>query len=684
MKYFRVSTFITINALVFYLIWVSIVSNPLMVHDPDIQNTSQTLSSDPISFSITSPNARTPIESTIIPKTNMTVSQYISGRGNVKTLELQLQSLNTTHWFTRADYQNVDSIDPPFDSPFESEINRDSTNHFYNSTNYWGWEGETSDVFDFWIDPTNFSKDYKFSYPSAGNFNITVHNLENITLDGVGTFEAWNMSVDFSNLPNFFYYEKNTGMFLSSYLRIVSDIWYNLTSLETASLPDDYKGPILSSASPSNETLLASGSLITLELTSPFGIDTIYYNWDEQTNFSTSSYIETAIPASGGLHNLSLFAYDNVGHFTSYFLVYETDISLAGVILNSPRNDSRVQGESQIELTVVSGNGTMFINWDNSEDNTSIPIIEDKVVLEIPNQTLELSHMLTVYVNNSDDVWTRAKYVFFVDNTIPLLTLDNFENNSVQKGAFSITLSVSEDSNITYSLNGGVYLCFLLEKPENESLTVNTPNNKLSNGTHNMHLEIRDEAGNLNSLILTFDIYTSDFNWNWDLTAEETRSLDFYDVNNTFWFTCSVVSRSNQFFNFSLLTDTSSPILPENSILGLRFQCEVPTDIIFLTLIFPLAEQLNNFNETFSLYDWVVWDNEEWVETTTSYDQVSHAWKTTNLGYSQYFALIDSGEKTQIKSVVVGGGSIPAFELPTILFSICVVVIFKKVKNKCQ
>jgi hypothetical protein len=237
--------------------------------------------------------------------------------------------------------------------------------------------------------------------------------------------------------------------------------------------------------------------------------------------------------------------------------------------------------------------------------------------------------------------------------------------------------STSEDVNVTYSLNGGDNVSYLVKKNHNHSLSYDT----LSNGTYIMYLEIKDEARNINSIILSFFIHTSDFNWNWDLTAEETRSLDFYDVNNSYWFTCSVVSRSNQFFNFSLHTDISSPTIPENSVIGLRFQCEIPADIIFVTLIFPLSEQPNGNNETFPLYHWVVWDNQEWLETTTSYDQVSHAWKTTNLGYSQYFALIDSGENTQLRSVSVGGGSIPAFELPTILFSVCVVVFIKKVKN---
>ncbi|MHA1236537.1 MAG: hypothetical protein ACTSQ9_02620, partial [Candidatus Hodarchaeales archaeon] len=391
-------------------------------------------------------------------------------------------------------------------------------------------------------------------------------------------------------------------------------------------------------------------------------------------------YVETSIPASEGWHNLSIIAYDNVGYYRFFFLVYQTDNTLPGIILNSPRNNSHIQGESQIEFTVVSGSGIMTFNWDNDVLNESTTITSEKVFLSIPNPLSEVSHTLFVYVNSSTGVWISSKYHFLVDNTLPSITYYNFENNSVHKGLFRVMLSVSEDVNVTYSLDDGDSVSYLVKENHNHSISYDT----LSNGTHNIHLEIRDEAGNINSLNLIFFIHTSDFNWNWDLTSEEPRTLDFYDVNNTFWFTCSVVSKSNQFFNFSLLTDSSSPILPENSILGLGFQCEIPADIIFLTLIFPLSEQLNGINETFSLYHWVVWDNQEWVETTTSYDQVSHSWKTTNLGYSQYFALIDSGEKTQLRSVIIGGGSIPAFELPTILFSVCMVVFIKKVKNKCQ
>ncbi len=649
-----------------------------MIYDPVLQDDSQVVTSSLINYDISSASSRTPIESTILPKTNMTVSQYISGQGNVNTLDLWLLSLNASHWFTRADYQNTSSIE----SPFESIISRESINHFYSSFNYWDWDGEPSSKFDFWIDPTNFSKDYTYliSIPSFGNRNITVLNLENITMNGVGTFEAWKISIDLPGFPNFSYYEKNTGMFLSSYLFFVSDIWYNLTSVEIASTPDGYNGPFLSSVSPSNESKLSLGSLISLELTSPYGIDVIYYSWDYQTNSSSRLFIETTIPVAEGWHNLSIVAYDNVGYYTSFLLKYQTDNTLPGIILNSPRNNSRIRGISQIEFTVVSGSGVMTFNWDNNPSNESTTIISEQAFLSVPSPLSEITHSLSVYVNSSAGVWTSSKYIFSVDNTLPSITLNNFENYTIQKGAFNIKFNVSEDVNVTYSLNDGDKVSLLLEEHQNHSIPYNT----LTNGTYNLHIEIRDEAGNINSLNLTFYIYTSDFAWNWDLIADEPRSLDVHDENDTFWFTSSVVSRSNQFFNLSLLTEDSYPNLPANSILGLGFQCELPEDIIFLTLTYPLSEKPSNFTDTFPLYQWVIWDNQEWVEVDTHYDQVSHAWKTTNIGYTQYFALIDSGETTQLKSVVVGGGSIPAFELPTILFSVCVILFIKKVKRKCQ
>jgi hypothetical protein len=677
MKYYRISMFLIVNLVIFSLLWISVDSDPIMSNNSVVEADSHKLSLDPISFSVSSPSTRTTTEATILPKTNMTVSQYISGQGKVNTLDLYLLSLNTSHWFTRADYQNTSSID----SPFESVISRDSNNHFYNSSNYCDWDENPSVKFDFWIDPTNFANNYRFLVYIpflGGNKNITVLGLENITMNGVGTFEAWKISIDLPGFPNFSYYEKDTGMFLSSYLYFApSAIWFNLTSLEKVFLPNGYIGPMPTSTSPSNESLLASGSLISVELTSPYGLAAVYYNWDGQTNLTSSRYIETSIPGSGGLHNLTIIAYDNVGYYTSFFLVYETDVSLAGVILNSPRNNSRIQGESQIELTVVSGNGTMLINWDNGEDNESIPIIGDEVILEIPNKTLEISHILSIFVNNSDDVWTRAKYLFFVDNTLPTFTLYDFENNSVQKGEVKITLSVSEDANVTYSLNGEMNSSFIIEKYQNHSLLFNT----LSNGTYFLHLEIKDEAGNINFFELSFSIHTSDFNWNWSLNAEETRNLKFYDENNTLWFTCSIVSSSNQFFNLSFLSGGSSPSLPSDNLFGIELLCEIPSDIIFLTLIYPLSEQLIDIDDTFTQYEWVVWFDQEWAATITSYDQVSHAWKTTSLGYSQYFALIDCGKTTQLRSVVIGGGSIPAFELPTILLSICLVVVIKKVKK---
>ena len=673
MKDYKVITFLMVTVMIISLLWFLDGPNPLMIYAPDRKIESQQFIQPDISYSISSSSTRTSPENTILPKTNMTVNQYSSVLGKMNTFNLWLLSLNTTHWQTRAVYQNTSGLDTPFDSV----IDRDSYNHFYNASNYYFmFDGSPFKSFEFWIDTTNFFENYEFPYPGSGNYTVTVHNLENITMDGVGEFEAWKLSVDLGE-PNFYFYEKSSGMFLSWYLHYVNDFWFNLTSLEKASLPIGYNGPVLSNLSPSNESKLASGSIINVDFLSPYGVADIHYNWDDQTNLTTFKKIETSNPVSDGLHNLTIIAFDNVGYYASFFLVYQTDNTLAGIILKSPRNGSQVRGLSQIELTVVSSNGSVFYNWDNDTVNDSMSVIDDSAAISIPDPFIEKPHSLNIFVKSIDNVWTKAKYIFFVDNTAPSFTLYQFENNSVQKDDFSITVNATENVNVSYSLNTVNIDSFLINANENHSI----PIEKLTNGTYKLYLEIIDEAGNTNSTLLIFSIHSSDFDWNWLLISEETHSIDLYDENKTYWMTSSVVSKSNQFYNISMLTDDAYPELPSNNILGIKFQCELPTDIIFLTLTYPLSDPPENLSDTFPLYQWFVWDDQEWVVVETTYDQVTHSWKMTNLGYSQYFVLVDSGETTQLRSVVIGGGSIPAFEFPTIIIAFSVVVSIKKVKK---
>ncbi|MFW9906101.1 MAG: hypothetical protein ACFFFH_17390, partial [Candidatus Thorarchaeota archaeon] len=97
-------------------------------------------------------------DKTILPKTNLTVSNYLTSATPDNIFNATISSLNRTHWFIHCDYTFL-SLD---DISFDSIVDRVSTNHGYNASNYWEWHGSPSSSFDFWIDTTGFYDNYQF------------------------------------------------------------------------------------------------------------------------------------------------------------------------------------------------------------------------------------------------------------------------------------------------------------------------------------------------------------------------------------------------------------------------------------------------------------------------------------------------------------------------------------------
>ena len=631
-----------------------------------------------ISQRLTSVTSRVPIEDTILPSTNLTVSQYISGQGQVNSFSINVLSLNSTDWFTHSDYANTSTIT----SPFDSIIHRDSVNHTYTTSGYWNWEEQEDQSFDFWIDPTDFAIDYVYSVyiESYGYRDATIEGLENITMNGVGTFEAWNLTLDIPGFPNFSYYEKNTGMVLCTYLEFIDDIWYNLTSAELSLIPGGYIGPTLDAPSPANSSILASGSLISGSFSSPYGIHELRYSWDGGTETSfMSSEFQTSIPSVDGVHNLSITVTDNIGYFSSYLLVYVTDNTLPGIILYDPRNNSRIQGSQGLNFTIVSGNGSFTYNWNFSVVNVTFLMSSDNAVIYIPSPQVESNRILQVFIkSNITDDWITNSYSFNIDNTPPEITIYDFVNNTVLKGDVSIGFSPSESVTIFYSLNDGLVDEIFVDEETNSTLNFKN----LENGTYVLEITLKDEAGNSDSISLIFSIYSSFFSWNWHLEAEKPQTYDFRDESGILWFSFVIVSKTGQSFNISFLTPSDFPSLSTDAQFGINLLCEVPEDILYVSFIYYLTEPLMELNQSFQVNQWVVWNDQsqEWSEVETIYNQIQHAWVTTSVGYNQYFALIATGMSTHVKSVEVGGGSIPSFELPLVLLSILVISGFKSKK----
>ncbi|MFX1283330.1 MAG: hypothetical protein ACFFB5_06725 [Promethearchaeota archaeon] len=606
------------------------------------------------------------LNKTILPNTNLTISSYIEYEQGTTAFQdsfnATVLSLNRTHWFIHFDY-SIPTLDKP---SFDSIVNRTSTNHGYEATNYWEIIfGNPSHSLDFWIDTTGFFDKYQFT---VDTYTVTVL-ADTIKMAQVDQeFKAWKIAAGILT----FWYAADSGLLLCLKEDLGPNIiWFNLTKAEIAQPPPDYKGPYIMQASHINNSRLASNTIISLEFTSPYGTDVIYYHWDDDNNLTTSSnFFNVILPGEDGSHEIFIIAFDNVGFHDYYHLVYITDNTLPGISLLTPRNNSKIKGTTEIQLFISSGNGTIVYQWDGGNFES----VDENTYIPVPNPELEISHILNVSVKSPiSGLWVNARYIWIVDNSPPEITYD-FVNNSVIKGDVEIIITSSEDINLTYRLLNMNIKSIFIETLQNHTIRYSN----LENGSYILLIYATDEAQNIASTRISFSIYISAFDWNWEIKANSPRTIRFKNASNDLWFILTLTSSIDQFFNLSVISKDS---LPENAVYAIEFNCEKSDEIIFITLTLMLSSNASEF----PVYQWKRWDNQssQWLNITTVYNEVSNSWEATYESYVPYFALINTGRMTNIKSIIPGGGEIPSFEIiPALLslISLCFVINRKKRK----
>jgi len=584
----------------------------------------------------------------------------------------------------RCDYSiTQDANDPPqpFFSPFYSTINRTSVNDTYPASFYYNWVGLPIDIFDYWIDPSEFSVGYNLSTGEGGEF--TVEKKENLTMSGVGNFMAWKLvGEDTIGWKYSIRYDSITGIFLCFRCEEpVYDLWYNLTKAEIAEIPGGYTGPSLAQASPTNGSRRPNGTKIELSFTSSYGITLLYYQWDDLENISVSdSQISTAFLETEEVeevYHLYVRAIDGIGVVSDFDLVYITDTRIPGISLFTLTNNSRINGLRSIQLTILSGNGSFIYNWDGIGNTTT----SEGASLYVPNPSSERNITLNIYaMNNDTKFWAKTKFAFQIDNTPPMISTYDLINGSVLKGTVNFKIEVSEKGYINYCLNNQSKGNFTVEANQNYSKSLEN----LENGSYSLEIFANDEANNTGRVLLTFSIYISAFNWDWQAVANTPQKIDVVDETGDLWFIVTLLSGKNQKFNLSLVSEASPPARDSNMEYVIELKCEKPVDILFLTV----SVLLGGSQENFPIYSRVYWDNEDisWIDMGTSYSEVTHSWEATYVGFIQYFGLINTHQTTAKKSVIVGGGQIPSFTYFPALISIFIISImsrnFRKKRSK--
>ncbi len=613
-----------------------------------------------------------------LPGTNLSVSEYLYGvfqnTYNVSILTISPSIINI-----RCDYSITENAyGQPFNSRFYATVNRTSINDTYLATNYYNWFGLPTDIFDYWIDPSKFDVDYVFN---TGETEATVETRENITMVGVGEFEAWKLvGQDEYGYPFSIRYDTQSGMFLCfRYEDPLFDLWYNLTQAEIAGIPEDYSGPSLIQISPKNGSSRPNGTKIELSFTSFYGLERIYYKWDDLTNESVAvSYITTIFPETEELHNLHVIVTDGIGIVGNFHFIYITDNKIPGISLSNYKNNSRIKGTTQIMISILYGNGSIIYNWDDGGDNLTVP--EDSYIT-IPSPELENLITLNVYaMNNDTKAWSQSKFVFQIDNTPPEISIFDLINRSTIKGDVRLKVNVSEKGILRYLLHNETDNNITVDVFQNYTLEFRD----LDNGSYKLDIFATDEANNTAMETLYFSIYKSAFNWNWQALAYTPCKINVIDDWGDLWFLFTVVSKSDQYFNLTIIPEGSPPTRSDEMQFIVAFLCEKPVDILFVTITVILEESIVNI----PIFQWMYWDNQKnsWFDLGTSYSEVTNSWEATYEGYIEYFALVNTGETTVQKSIIPGGGQIPSFEIFQTVLALVIIslysVIYKRRKLK--
>ena len=250
----------------------------------------------------------------------------------------------------------------------------------------------------------------------------------------------------------------------------------------------------------SESTYQKSGTTIDVDVTLPFLLDQIKYNWDGGFNSTivlgstTSHNFSTGLPSSSSEHTLAVFAQDNFTNWHSQQFHFIRDDDKPNITNSDLTNNTNQKSGYVIKISVdddLAGISRVWYTWDN---NGTIHDLYDPY--GVPLISPEGMHILTIYTNDTAGNIAEVVLSFNTDDTPPDIVLSNLVNGSVYRSGTLITLMITgTDQNLTYNWDFGI----------NETVLVPfQPEIPSSEGSHLLSLHISDSAGNWKSTIFSF------------------------------------------------------------------------------------------------------------------------------------------------------------------------------------
>jgi parallel beta-helix repeat protein len=332
--------------------------------------------------------------------------------------------------------------------------------------------------------------------------NDTATPIVNIISPIAKMYNITTVLVDFSgNAVHYWYYietiDSQNITWTTSGNRILADGTYNLHAYGNDSLDTvthvsvtftiDTVAPTVTITSPINTTY--NQNSVTLEYTVSDGTVTIYI--DGVANSSSLPSGLTQLDLLDGSHNITIVAVDQAGNVNSTTVIFTIDVSPPTIILESPINGTSHHSGTTIDVSVLDVSlDTVLYNWDGNTNITWSGSYQTSLPLS------EIQHILYVYANDSTNNWAFQVFVFITDDTSPSVTITSPINTTYNQNSVTLEYTVS-DGTVTIYIDGVA---------NSSSLPSGLTQLDLLDGSHNITIVAVDQAGNVNSTTVIFNV----------------------------------------------------------------------------------------------------------------------------------------------------------------------------------
>ena len=314
--------------------------------------------------------------------------------------------------------------------------------------------------------------------------SISDNDLDTVLFhwDG-GSWAVWAAPYD-TYLP--------TGDGQHSLYVLVNDTAGNEESVRFVFTTDD-SSPTIVLLSPLNETAHRSGITMSLDITDSHSF-TVTIQWDGGSWDALTSPFETLLPAGDGNHILLVNATDLVGNSRLVCYTFVVDDSDPVISLFRLQNNTFYQSGIAVEVNVTdTGTVTVEFAWDGGGLQTWV----EPYTTTLPASDGE--HQLIVRATDEVGNQEEVLFVFQVDDTTPVVSLDSPASGTVQVSGTTVYFSVSDSNLDVVRLAWDTSAWSEVVSPYSTAIPS-------GDGDHTLRINASDKAGNYVVATFTFTV----------------------------------------------------------------------------------------------------------------------------------------------------------------------------------